>query len=163
MINGFYISFFLVRKHHKHLYTMTEIGAITVASSLSDLHSIASLKHLDMLSKIGRCFWKHCNITETTDVESICTDDESVVPISDFMPSLTNPVACHHDIETRSPILFFDTMDIMDQYPEFKCCYLVLDNTQQYIKSKSIELSLTEQGYLSVYLPPHSPELNRIQ
>ncbi|KAG0781764.1 hypothetical protein G6F16_013576 [Rhizopus arrhizus] len=38
MINGFYISFFVVRKQHKHLYTMTEIGAMTVASSLSELH-----------------------------------------------------------------------------------------------------------------------------
>ncbi|KAG1533259.1 hypothetical protein G6F51_012711 [Rhizopus arrhizus] len=38
MINVFYISFFVVRKQHKHLYMMTEIGAMTVASSLSELH-----------------------------------------------------------------------------------------------------------------------------
>lgn len=28
MINGFYIPFFVVRKQHKHLYRMTEIGAM---------------------------------------------------------------------------------------------------------------------------------------
>ncbi|CEP12909.1 hypothetical protein [Parasitella parasitica] len=55
MINGFYISFFVVRKQNKHLYTMTEIGAMAVASSPSELHSFASLKNLNMLSHIGHC------------------------------------------------------------------------------------------------------------
>ncbi|KAI9468059.1 hypothetical protein BDB00DRAFT_777425, partial [Zychaea mexicana] len=80
MINGFYISFF-----HKHLYTMTEIGAMTVASSLSVLHSFASLKNLDMLSNIGHCLLNHCNATDATpNVESTSIDDGLVIPISDF-------------------------------------------------------------------------------
>ncbi|ORZ06415.1 hypothetical protein BCR42DRAFT_456394 [Absidia repens] len=70
---------------HKHLYTMTEIGAMTVASSLSELHSFASLKNLDMLSSVGHCFWNHCNATDATPtVESTGIDDDIVVPISDF-------------------------------------------------------------------------------
>ncbi|KAG2228683.1 hypothetical protein INT48_005376 [Thamnidium elegans] len=85
MINGFYISFFVVRKQHKHLYTMTEIGAMTAASSLSELHSFASLKNLDMLSNIGHCFWNHCNATDTIpNVESTSIDDGFVIHISDF-------------------------------------------------------------------------------
>ncbi|KAI8330616.1 hypothetical protein BC941DRAFT_168224 [Chlamydoabsidia padenii] len=66
---------FLVCKQHKHLYTMTEIGAMTVASSLSDPHSFAPLMDLVMLSKISCCFWNHCNATPN--VESSGTDDSS--------------------------------------------------------------------------------------
>lgn len=85
MVNGFNISFFLVRKQHKHLYTMTEIGAMTVASSLSELHSFASLKNLDLLSKIGHCFWTFCIGTDATPhVESTGMDGGFVVPISDI-------------------------------------------------------------------------------
>ncbi|KAI8334943.1 hypothetical protein BC941DRAFT_356068 [Chlamydoabsidia padenii] len=85
MINGFYISFFVVRKQHKRLYTMTEIGGMTVASSLSELHSFTTLKNLDMLSNIGHCFWKHCNTADATpNIESTGINDGFVVPMSDF-------------------------------------------------------------------------------
>ncbi|KAF7720591.1 hypothetical protein EC973_007275 [Apophysomyces ossiformis] len=64
---------------------MTEIGAMTVASSLSELHSFASLKNLDMLSNIGHCFWNHCNATDANpNVESTSIDDGFVIPISNF-------------------------------------------------------------------------------
>jgi hypothetical protein len=63
--------FFLVRKQHEHyLYTMTETTAMTVATSLSDLLTLASLRNLDVLSKVGRCFWKHCNFIEPPHIES---------------------------------------------------------------------------------------------
>lgn len=55
-----------------------------------------------------------------------------------------------------------DTMDIMDKYPEFKNCYLVMDNAPIH-QSKNIELSVTERGYQCIYLPPYSPELNPIE
>ncbi|KAI7857553.1 hypothetical protein BDC45DRAFT_554662 [Circinella umbellata] len=85
MLNGFYISFFAVRKQHKLLYTKTEIGAMAVDSSLSELHSFASPKNLDMLSNIGRCFWNQCNVTDATpNVESTSIDDGFAIPIFNF-------------------------------------------------------------------------------
>ncbi|KAG2236944.1 hypothetical protein BDF21DRAFT_458835 [Thamnidium elegans] len=85
MINGFYISFFVVRKQHKRLYAMTEIDAMTVASSLSKFHSFASLKNLTMLSNIGHYFWNHCNaIDATPNVELTGINGGFAVPISNI-------------------------------------------------------------------------------
>ncbi|ORE07518.1 hypothetical protein BCV72DRAFT_290231 [Rhizopus microsporus var. microsporus] len=101
MIDGFYISFFLVRKQHEHLYTMAEIAAMTVASSLGDLHTFASLKNLDTLSKVSRYFWNHCNVTEHPNVESSDTDDGFVVPISNFYALIDKSCNKSRDISSR--------------------------------------------------------------
>ncbi|KAI9495309.1 hypothetical protein BDB00DRAFT_760418, partial [Zychaea mexicana] len=71
--------------------------------SLSELHSFASLKNLNMLSKVGHCFWNHCNVTDATpNFNSTGNEDSFVVPISDLMLSLTSlttkPMECHHNI-----------------------------------------------------------------
>ncbi|SAM06250.1 hypothetical protein [Absidia glauca] len=50
MINGYSISFFIVSKRHDCLYTMTEIASLNFASSLSDLHTFATRKNLDLLA-----------------------------------------------------------------------------------------------------------------
>ncbi|KAG0745542.1 hypothetical protein G6F62_012064 [Rhizopus arrhizus] len=84
MINGFYISFFLVRKQHKNLYTMTEIAAMTVSPSLAGFLTFASLKNLDVLSKASCCFWNHCNVSEPLNFESSDTDDDFMVSILNF-------------------------------------------------------------------------------
>jgi hypothetical protein len=80
MINGF----FLVRKQHENLYTMTEIAAMTVAPSLAGFLTFASLKNLDVLPKVSCCFWNHCNVSEPLNFESSDTDDGFMVPISNF-------------------------------------------------------------------------------
>lgn len=60
MINGYSISFSIVSKRHDCLYTMTEIGSLDFASSLSDLHTFATRKNLDFLAAISNCFWSTC-------------------------------------------------------------------------------------------------------
>lgn len=124
MINSFYI-FFLVRKQHENLYTMTEIAAMDAFSSLADLYMFALLKNLDVLPKVSCCFWNHCNVSEPLNFESSDTGDGFVVPISNFMLSLishaTNPAAWHHDIEypVCSHLLLCYSLDFIYSIPYF--------------------------------------------
>ncbi|ORX45498.1 hypothetical protein DM01DRAFT_252186 [Hesseltinella vesiculosa] len=39
LVNGFHLSFFMVRKEQHRFYTMTEIASLAIAPSLSDLHT----------------------------------------------------------------------------------------------------------------------------
>lgn len=55
-----------------------------------------------------------------------------------------------------------DTMDMMDQYPQMKGFYLVMDNAPIHTRPE-IDVLITARGYQCVYLPPYSPELNPIE
>lgn len=54
------------------------------------------------------------------------------------------------------------TIDVMDQYEEFKGHYLVMDNVSIH-KNTDIKLYIESRGYGCIYLPPYSPELNPIE
>ncbi|CEP10862.1 hypothetical protein [Parasitella parasitica] len=54
------------------------------------------------------------------------------------------------------------TMDLMDQYPEMKGFYIVMDNALIYT-ADDIDEMISKRGYKSIYLPPYSPELNPIE
>lgn len=53
-------------------------------------------------------------------------------------------------------------MDILDQFPQMKGFYLVMDNAPIHT-SKTIEKLVVSRGYRCAYLPPYSPELNPIE
>ncbi|GAA5805020.1 hypothetical protein HPULCUR_010533 [Helicostylum pulchrum] len=55
-----------------------------------------------------------------------------------------------------------DTMDIMDEFPEMRGCFIVMDNTPIHIP-KVVDPIIINRGYTPVYLPPYSPELNTIE
>lgn len=55
-----------------------------------------------------------------------------------------------------------DTLDEMDNHPEMKSHYLVMDNTPIH-KADDIAKYITSQGYRYAYLPSYSPELNPIE
>ncbi|ORX53677.1 hypothetical protein DM01DRAFT_1407811 [Hesseltinella vesiculosa] len=59
MILGYRIAFFVVSKRHD-MYTMLEIASLNVAVSISDLHTFATRKNLDLLSAVSHCFWETC-------------------------------------------------------------------------------------------------------
>ncbi|RCH77640.1 hypothetical protein CU098_005359, partial [Rhizopus stolonifer] len=48
-----------------------------------------------------------------------------------------------------------DTMDIMEKHPEFKCYYLVMDNTHQYINQKPLNYLLLNVA-ATVFLSRHT-------
>jgi hypothetical protein len=54
------------------------------------------------------------------------------------------------------------SMDEMDQYPELKGHYIVMDNAPIHTADQIDEM-ITARGYRSIYLPPYSPELNPIE
>ncbi|KAG1147375.1 hypothetical protein G6F37_005505 [Rhizopus arrhizus] len=55
-----------------------------------------------------------------------------------------------------------DTLDIMDEFPNMKGFHMVMDNTP--IHSRDVvDPIILERGYIPVYLPPYSPELNPIE
>lgn len=56
----------------------------------------------------------------------------------------------------------FDTMDIMDQFPEIKGHHLVMDNTPIHVHS-IVDSLIVNREYTPVYLPPYSTELNAIE
>jgi hypothetical protein len=60
-------------------------------------------------------------------------------------------------------ILFLQkTMNLMDQFPEMKGFYIVMDNAPIHTADE-IEEMISNRGYRSIYLPPYSPELNPIE
>ncbi|KAG1049283.1 hypothetical protein G6F43_008382 [Rhizopus delemar] len=55
-----------------------------------------------------------------------------------------------------------DTLDIMDEFPNLKGFHIVMDNAlihHHYV----VDPIITQRGYIPVYLPPYSPELNPIE
>jgi transposase len=50
----------------------------------------------------------------------------------------------------------------MDQFPEMKGFYIVMDNAPIHTADE-IEEIISKRGYRSIYLPPYSPELNPIE
>jgi hypothetical protein len=79
LINGFYLSFFMVRKEQHQFYTMTEITSLAMTPSLSDLYTFVMLKNLNMLAKVIHSFWCHCYSMKPAVVSNA---DACVVPIS---------------------------------------------------------------------------------
>lgn len=55
-----------------------------------------------------------------------------------------------------------DTMDIMDEFPEMKGYFIIMDNAPIHIP-EMIDPIIMKRGYTPVYLPPYSPELNPIE
>ncbi|CEP18938.1 hypothetical protein [Parasitella parasitica] len=52
-----------------------------------------------------------------------------------------------------------DTMDIMDEFPEMKGYFIIMDNAPIHVP-EMIDPIIMKRGYTPVYLPPYSPELN---
>ncbi|KAG0786612.1 hypothetical protein G6F62_008901 [Rhizopus arrhizus] len=55
-----------------------------------------------------------------------------------------------------------DTMDIMDEFPEMKGYFIIMDNAPIHVP-EMIDPIIMKRGYTPVYLPPYSPELNPIE
>lgn len=55
-----------------------------------------------------------------------------------------------------------DTMDIMDEFPEMKGVFIVMNNAPIYVP-EIIDLMIKKRGNTPVYLPPCSPEINPIE
>ncbi|KAG0736762.1 hypothetical protein G6F19_007848 [Rhizopus arrhizus] len=55
--------------------------------------------------------------------------------------------------------LISDTMDIMEEFPEMKGYFIIMDNAPIHVP-EMIEPIIMQQGYTSVYLPPYSSELS---
>ena len=53
-------------------------------------------------------------------------------------------------------------MNIMDNFPEMKGFYIVMDSTPIHVPSAA-DPSIIKWGYVPVYLPPHCPKLNPIE
>lgn len=53
-------------------------------------------------------------------------------------------------------------MNYMDQYPEMKWFYVVVDNTPIHTADR-IEEMISKRGHRSIYHPPYLPELNPIK
>ncbi|KAG2191303.1 hypothetical protein INT47_005744 [Mucor saturninus] len=55
-----------------------------------------------------------------------------------------------------------DTMDIMDEFPNMKCYFIIMDNAPIHVPVV-IDPVIVKRSYTPVYLPPYSPELNPIE
>jgi transposase len=55
-----------------------------------------------------------------------------------------------------------DTMDIMDEFPEMKGHFIIMDNAPIHVP-EMIDSIIMQRGYTGVYPPPYSPELNPIE
>ncbi|KAG1464956.1 hypothetical protein G6F46_009144 [Rhizopus delemar] len=55
-----------------------------------------------------------------------------------------------------------DTMDIMDGFSEMKDYFIIMDNAPIHVP-EIIDPIIIQRGYIPVYLPPYSPELNLIE
>jgi transposase len=55
-----------------------------------------------------------------------------------------------------------DTMDIMDTFPDMQRYHIVMDNAPIHVPAM-IDPLIEKHGYVPVYLPPYSPELNPIE
>lgn len=53
-------------------------------------------------------------------------------------------------------------MDIMDEFPEMKGVFIVMNNAPIYVP-EIIDLMIKKRGNIPVYLPPCSPEINPIE
>ncbi|CAO3703510.1 unnamed protein product [Rhizopus stolonifer] len=87
MINGYEISFFIVSKRHDCLYTMMEIASLNFASSLSNLHTFATRKNLDLLAAVSNCFWSICaqDLPNASTIATLQDNLNDPVPISKYM------------------------------------------------------------------------------
>jgi hypothetical protein len=85
-INEYYISF-IVSKRHDCLYTMMEIASLEFASSLSNLHTFATRKNLDLLAAVSYCFWSICaqDLPNAAIVTTLQEGLYGLVPISNYM------------------------------------------------------------------------------
>lgn len=54
------------------------------------------------------------------------------------------------------------TLDNLDEFPQFKNCYLVMDNAS-FHRNRDVRKLIELRGYKCLYLPPYSPELNPIE
>ncbi|CAO3675350.1 unnamed protein product [Rhizopus stolonifer] len=54
-----------------------------------------------------------------------------------------------------------DTLDIMDEFSNMKVFYIVTDNAPIH-PPDVVDPVISQRGYILVYLPPYSPELNPI-
>lgn len=55
-----------------------------------------------------------------------------------------------------------NTLDIMDAFPNMKGFHIVMDNAPIH-SPDAIDPTIKERGYIPVYFPPYSPELNPIE
>ncbi|EIE81118.1 hypothetical protein RO3G_05823 [Rhizopus delemar RA 99-880] len=55
-----------------------------------------------------------------------------------------------------------DTLDIMDAFPNMKVFHIVMDNAPIHPRDV-VDPIASQRGYIPVYLPPYSPELNPIE
>ncbi|KAG0734083.1 hypothetical protein G6F35_012903 [Rhizopus arrhizus] len=55
-----------------------------------------------------------------------------------------------------------DTMDIMDTFPDMQGYHIAMDNAPIHVLAL-IDPLIEKRGYVPVYLPPYSPELNPIE
>ena len=60
------------------------------------------------------------------------------------------------------PQFISDTLDIMDEFPNMKGFHVVMDNAPIH-SHEIVDPVIMERGYIPVYLPPYSPELNPIE
>ncbi|KAI9480454.1 MAG: hypothetical protein EXX96DRAFT_480952 [Benjaminiella poitrasii] len=92
MINGYEISFFIVSKRHDCLYTMMEIASLNFASSLSNLHTFATRKNLDLLAAVSNCFWSICaqDLPNAATIATLQDNLNDPVPISNICHSWPN-------------------------------------------------------------------------
>jgi hypothetical protein len=82
IINGHFISFFIVSKHHNGLFTMIEIASLEFASSLSNLHTFATRKNLNLLAVVSHCFWSTCAIDRPYAATTPQEELDDFVPLS---------------------------------------------------------------------------------
>lgn len=59
-VNGFQLIFYMTQRIHQRFYTMTEIGRVKVADSLSSIESFATMKNLQTLLYVTHVFWYCC-------------------------------------------------------------------------------------------------------
>jgi hypothetical protein len=78
---------FIITKRHDSFYTMIEIGSMTVASSLTTLHSFATMRNLNLLAAISNSFWVNCNVSPSS--ATINPDGPNVVPISEYLKQMS--------------------------------------------------------------------------
>lgn len=55
-----------------------------------------------------------------------------------------------------------DTLDIMDEFPNMKGFHIVMDNAPIH-SPEAVDPIILGRGYIPVYFPPYSPELNPIE
>lgn len=53
-------------------------------------------------------------------------------------------------------------MDIMDTFSDMQGCHIIMDNAPVHVPDL-INPIIEKRGYIPVYLPPYSPELNPIE